>query len=278
MNEDSQKEAFDRISTLMDSVADQALQEALSIFPETEHVIVNDIPDVFGSKWHKKFCRVRESLVHDYQTQIGDLIKLTAHYYEYAKIFGAAQIRVIIKQESSKLHLDSPIFSMVTPEGYEKYEGWASVATENIYSTQKPLALAEKYGFSKYPKDEDLMSAQGLIWFFKAAELQQAGRQEAIDALFEAAEICGNALGCFMWAGGVESVNEEAGNSNPAVLLAKQRHAENYALAQEAIKYWKQNIDPTLSNQKAATELTKVVPLSHKTLAGLVGKAKRGEL
>lgn len=80
------------------------------------------------------------------------------------------------------------------------------------------------------------------------------------------------------WEGILKAAWADKKHSNHASELARARHAENYALAQEAIKYWKQNIDPTLSNQKAATELTRVVPLSHKKLAELVGKAKRGEL
>lgn len=63
--------------------------------------------------------------------------------------------------------------------------------------------------------------------------------------------------------------------SQAASVMAKSRHAESYALAEIAKKHWKENIDPKLSAQKAATELTKVVPLSHKKLAEIVSEAKK---
>ena len=59
-----------------------------------------------------------------------------------------------------------------------------------------------------------------------------------------------------------------------AAAMAKIRHAENYQLADYALKYWRENIDPNLSAQKAATELTKVVSLSHKKLAEIVSAEK----
>ena len=275
MSEDLIEEARGRVIALMDLANNQVLQEALTISPETDHVIANDIPAIFGRKWHKKFHNVRESLAHEYQAQTGNMIKLTAHYYEYSKLFGAAQIRLVVEHESDKTHSASSMFRLATPDGYEEYEGWSNVATEHIYSIDKPQVLAEKYGFSEYPKNEDLMSAQGLIWFFKAAELQQAGRQEAHDVLFEAAEMCSDACGCFMWLEGEKNAKQEAKELNPAALLARRRHAENYALTEEVIKLWKQNIDPSLSAQKAANELIRYVPLSHKKIAEIVAAQKK---
>lgn len=63
--------------------------------------------------------------------------------------------------------------------------------------------------------------------------------------------------------------------SNPAAELAKKRHAETYALAKEAIEHWRENIPADLSAQKAANELVKVVPLSHKKLAEYVSAEKK---
>lgn len=57
--------------------------------------------------------------------------------------------------------------------------------------------------------------------------------------------------------------------------LAKRRHAENYALIGDALKYWRENIDPTISASKAANELVRVVPLSHKKLAEVVAAEKK---
>ena len=60
-----------------------------------------------------------------------------------------------------------------------------------------------------------------------------------------------------------------------AAAMAKMRHAENYLLIDYALKYWRENIDSNLSAQKAATELTKVVSLSHKKLAEIVSAEKK---
>lgn len=65
-------------------------------------------------------------------------------------------------------------------------------------------------------------------------------------------------------------------SQNPAAEMANLRHAESRALIRDAVKHWRENIDPSLSAQKAATELTRVVPLSHKKLAEIVSKAKKG--
>ena len=62
---------------------------------------------------------------------------------------------------------------------------------------------------------------------------------------------------------------------NPAIELAKKRHAENYALIEDALKYWREKIDPTISASKAADELVRVVPLSHKKLAEIVAAEKK---
>jgi hypothetical protein len=56
------------------------------------------------------------------------------------------------------------------------------------------------------------------------------------------------------------------------------RHAPNYELLEQAERYWEANIDPGLSNEKAAELLTKVVPLSHVTLRRHVAEFKRKKL
>lgn len=63
--------------------------------------------------------------------------------------------------------------------------------------------------------------------------------------------------------------------TNPATELAKKRHAENYALIGDAIKYWREKIDPNLSASKAANELVRVVPLSHKKLAEVIAAERK---
>ena len=62
---------------------------------------------------------------------------------------------------------------------------------------------------------------------------------------------------------------------NPASELAKLRHADNYAMIDEALDYWRKNIDPKLSAAKAANQLLEIVPLSHKKLAEVVSAEKK---
>lgn len=60
-----------------------------------------------------------------------------------------------------------------------------------------------------------------------------------------------------------------------AAALAKLSHAENYALADYARNYWHEMIDPALSAEKAATQLTRVVKLSHKRLAAIISAERK---
>lgn len=62
---------------------------------------------------------------------------------------------------------------------------------------------------------------------------------------------------------------------NPAAELARKRHAEHYDLTEEALAYWRENIDPKLSAAKAANVLVRVVPLSHKKLAEIVAAERK---
>jgi len=63
--------------------------------------------------------------------------------------------------------------------------------------------------------------------------------------------------------------------SDAARKKAYLRHKENYELKKQAIDYWCANIGLNLSNDKAASELVKVVPLSHRKLSEYVSEAKR---
>lgn len=60
-----------------------------------------------------------------------------------------------------------------------------------------------------------------------------------------------------------------------ASVAAKLRHIETYELKKQAKDYWRKNIDPKLSNPKAADLLSKIVPVSHRTLVKYVAEAKR---
>ena len=62
-----------------------------------------------------------------------------------------------------------------------------------------------------------------------------------------------------------------------AQLAANVSHIETYELKKQAIDYWRENIDPKLSNDKAALLLLKVVSLSHRKLSEYVAEAKKAQ-
>ena len=56
---------------------------------------------------------------------------------------------------------------------------------------------------------------------------------------------------------------------------AAAAHVETNNLRNEVVAYWSSSIDKSLSNEKAATELSKQFPLSHRTLRDYVAEAKK---
>lgn len=77
----------------------------------------------------------------------------------------------------------------------------------------------------------------------------------------------------------IQSASQNGSIKQAASALAKKRHAENYALQEDVKKHWRENIDPTLSAQKAADEVVraKVVPLSHKKIAEIISRERKAE-
>lgn len=63
--------------------------------------------------------------------------------------------------------------------------------------------------------------------------------------------------------------------SDNAASLATKRHKRHRELSEEAIRYWRDNIDPKLSAAKAAEKLIGIVPLSHKKLAELIATERK---
>lgn len=63
--------------------------------------------------------------------------------------------------------------------------------------------------------------------------------------------------------------------SRDAAKAAAARHEETHKLKEEVFQYWRTNIDPAMSNEKAAELLRKQFPLSHRTLATYVASAKK---
>lgn len=120
-------------------------------------------------------------------------------------------------------------------------------------------------------KDIDL----GLTWSFFTLDL---ARDEEPDTAMNLLLLVAKTLGMLQILS-LLPPKEYVENINWAKLhagaLAKIRHAENYALADYAVDYWRKNMDTKLSASKAANELTNVVNLSHKKLAELIAAEKK---
>lgn len=108
--------------------------------------------------------------------------------------------------------------------------------------------------------------------FYAATEID--GLEDDIDELVSVLCFGNWAIGALEGTLGNER-NDVVLENNAASFLAHKRHSENRQLSSEAIEYWRNNIDPKLSASKAANELLKVVPLSHKKLAELVAAEKK---
>lgn len=86
------------------------------------------------------------------------------------------------------------------------------------------------------------------------------------------------AIDAAYWAGLLMGAwSTKASAPNPAEQLAKIRHTKTYALREQALNYWREHIDPSLSASKAAEEIARaeVVPLSYKKLAELIAAEKK---
>lgn len=57
-----------------------------------------------------------------------------------------------------------------------------------------------------------------------------------------------------------------------AKINAKKSHKENYAMREEVMKFWRENIDPSLSNEAAADIVVakNIVPLKHRTIKSYI--------
>jgi len=68
---------------------------------------------------------------------------------------------------------------------------------------------------------------------------------------------------------------EKAVRSELAGMAAKVRHEETHALREEVIQYWRSNIDSKISAEKAATELSRIFPLSHRKLSQYISAERK---
>ena len=245
-----------------------AISKALERPIEIGHGL-SEIPLEFGQRWANRFLRRQHHLLESYGDSASQLFGLAIRFFEYSKWKASRWIKEITISSPLYGEIDPPadFSSRSTPDGYAAIEGWADTFYDSVSDIDKPYELLLGSGFDAFPIDEDLLEAISIVWFFEASRLHKLKNPLFMDVLCEAAEAGEDSHSLFMW-------NEGAKHDNPASAMARRRHRENYALADDAIKYWRDNISPDLSAQKAATELTRVVPLSHKKLAEIVSTEK----
>lgn len=133
-----------------------------------------------------------------------------------------------------------------------------------------------------YPASPTLMlhvMSAIVAYAVQAMKAEQGGKHdEAWKYAADARYWAGILRASWDWLGALKvSQAEKMNATNPAVELAKKRHAEHYAMSEYVLKYWREKIDPSLSASKAADELlrARVVPLSHKKLAEIVSSEKK---
>lgn len=251
-----------------------ALKAALAHGADIIDFAYRDIPSSFGAKWKNRFARVRKNLTEKYGNQFDSLILLSQRSYVYSIVQASSYMYWMFHDVGGPRN--EVQLGLTSPESYADQEGWAYTLANGVCAElHKPNELLKGTAFTGFPDDHDVLTAMAIVWFFDAAQIRRSNESKAMDLLFEAADALDLATGRYMWDEGEKSCEEENRNENPAAAMARLRHADNYALADEARKYWRENIDPTLSAQKAADNLLRVVPLSHKKLAELVAAEKK---
>jgi hypothetical protein len=254
-----------------------AIVEALKIKLNISHVVSDPIPSVFGNRWESSFDRTRMQLIESYGEKFHGLITLAALHFEFSRWRDATFMRLLAPDQPPEGYL-----MMTTPDGYADHEGWASTASNGLADLCQPIELLADLPFDEYPPADHILEADALIWFFEAAQVHARDESSAMNILFEAADAMILANGFLMWAESEKLQREEGDKlsaitrtSGAASCMAKRRHAENYAMSKDALKYWREKIDPNISASKAANELLRVVPLSHKKLAEIVAAEKK---
>jgi hypothetical protein len=247
-----------------------AIDAVLAYKVDISYYVGRVIPRVFGDRWEKLFIRIQEKLIADYPGQFDSLIALAMRSYIYSIVSASSFMLSLYNDVGGPRNETEARF--LTPQGYADSEGWAYTLFNGVCALiNKPQVLLSQTKLKQFPEDSALLNAMGMVWFIDAAKLRGVDESMAMNFFFEASDALSIAGGLIMW----DSSALEHSDSNPAVEMAKKRHAENYGLRAEAIKYWKENIDPNLSAEKAADKLIGIVPLSHKKLAEVVAAERK---
>ncbi len=121
----------------------------------------------------------------------------------------------------------------------------------------------------------ELLKGMALYWFCEADNLSSQGKiAESLDCISDAYGAISQAFGLYMWDGAIECAGEEK-RSN-AQEYARKRHAKTYAIRQQVIDHWRENIPENTSNEKAGEWLhNSFLELSVRKLSEYVAQAKK---
>jgi hypothetical protein len=263
-----------RLEIIHKSAREQGIKYALNTSLEVSNYFDMPTPTVFGSHWFSHFTRHKNWLCDVFGKVAPELVEPSIRTFLYANKYNS-----VLEQGLSLITIDN---QPTNPH-------------EIMYSKSDRLSIKPRLAlvlFCRVPSERDpleelfndtyfltpeigcwVLYCMGLVWFFEAAALYSTNPPEAHNMLFEASQALEHA----------DSLNNshcETTITKSASELAKRRHAENYALADEVRTYWRQNIDPSLSAQKAADEIVRcnLVSLSHKKIAEIISALRKTEV
>lgn len=252
------------------------VEAALNVTDRNATQITPPAASIFGARWSQSFNDVFEGLKCAYGDKFEDLIFLSIRLVAYSTNKAAAVMSIF--RDADTNNTTETIAALCTAQGYADSEGWAYTLYNCLSELDKPIELLSGTAFKEMPRTAHILDAISVYWFFEASKTYAHDSPRAIDLLFEAADAASLSNGMNMWDAAQENIVEEVyanSHSKAASALAKKRHAENYALADDAVRYWRENIDPNLPASKAAEQLLRVVPLSYKKLAELIAAERK---
>lgn len=248
----------------LDKIKQEAKELALKSVNEMGLPLAVSLPKsikTMGSKLKKTYERHYASLVNIHDEKELSLRVANAIRGYWLACHEASNFMRLCYFRVSK-NLNETQEKLSTAQGYADYEGWAYTFYDALSDLDHELNLNET------------MQIMALYWLSEAEKKSDSA--EKYDFIAEALDSLSLEVGNYMWDGGIKDL--ENGISDIRRRAAFSRHKETYELREQAINHWRANIDPTLSNDKAANLLLKVVNLSHRTLSQYVGEAKREQL
>lgn len=252
-------EFYSRIELAQKEAREHAISVALKFIPDISDMMNRDIPSVFGGRWESRVSRERDLLIEKHGEKAIWIARLAVRHFEFAKWdasgFMARTMDIDRGTENGK-YIEAHWPNLGTPDGYIDYEGWAYTAFNSIGEIKKPLELLQGLSLEEYPKDESMLLALGLVWFFDAASLHQSGDPRCMDILFESSDAFSLSNSLYMWGAGHEIGKEEQSADAVRELTKKAASARHKGSRDKAeqIKAWYAERRDQFSSVDAAAE------------------------